>query len=193
MCMQDGCHSDKTAGRLVNSAGYVPSWTPATEADRGILPRPPSQLPVTFCLACDRSRALDPAVSESCNYKEFRAVAFQGPNPVRAPDTSRSSQTRTRLAAAPTRTRKTETRPLGELIEREHAFAPLLVHDPCRIGLHADLPATLGVGIDTLRIAFDVGQIVRGRPEPGLLLLARRSPVGSVHHGASGLEMASER
>jgi hypothetical protein len=89
--------------------------------------------------------------------------------------------------------RVVESRQLRELVEREHALSPLVAHDPRGIGLHAYLPAEIRTGIDSPRVTLDVRQLGRGGPEPGLLLLARGSPVGSVHDRACFLEVARQR
>src|SRR5206468_11540898 len=86
-----------------------------------------------------------------------------------------------------------EARQLRELVERAYALPPLVAHDPGWVDLHAHLLAEIGTGIDTLQVAFHVRHLVRGRPEPGLLLDARRSPVGAVHDRPGLLEVACER
>ena len=83
-------------------------------------------------------------------------------------------------------------RQLGELIERLDALSALAVDNPRRIRLDADLLTQVGSRIQPLCIAFDVGNLGRRGPEPGLLLFAGGSPEGAVHDGLRVCEMPGE-
>jgi hypothetical protein len=86
----------------------------------------------------------------------------------------------------------TEARQFRELVERENTLAALAVDRPRGVCLHSDALAEIGARIDPLRIALHVRQLIGGRPEPGLLLLARGSPVGAVHDSPHLFEVPRE-
>lgn len=83
---------------------------------------------------------------------------------------------------------------LSQLVQGENPLPALLAHDPGRIGLDPDLGAQIRARIHPFGITFYVGQLVGGgRPEPGLLLFARGSPIGAVHDRSRLLEVARQR
>src|SRR5262245_48255106 len=82
---------------------------------------------------------------------------------------------------------------LRQLIERKDSLTPLVADDPRGVGLDADLLTQLRARIDALWVALDVRELFCGRPEPGLLLFARGSPVGAIHDRAGLPQMAGKR
>src|SRR3990172_3802356 len=95
------------------------------------------------------------------------------------------------VTSSPPQRRK--SRKLRQLVEREHALVTLAGDHPGRIRLYADALAEVGPRFEPFRVALDVWEELRRRPEPGLLLFARRSPEGAVHDGATRCEMTGER
>src|SRR5437879_9370800 len=84
---------------------------------------------------------------------------------------------------SPRLSRVAELGELGQALEREHALVLLAVDHPGGIGAHPRPHAALVDGLVIPEgIAFHVRQALRGRPEPGLLLFARGSPVGAIEN-----------
>ena len=90
------------------------------------------------------------------------------------------------------RGREVEAGELGKPVERQDALVLLAVDDPGRVCANRHRRAEILARVEALRIAFHVRQLTDARPEPGLLLLARRSPEGAVEHGAAPREVLGE-
>ena len=88
---------------------------------------------------------------------------------------------------------RAEAGELGQALEAEDGLLAAAGHDPRRIAADLVLGAEIGAGGDAAGVAFDVWQETGGGPEPGLLLPARGSPEGAVHHRARRREVTSQR
>ena len=80
-------------------------------------------------------------------------------------------------------------------VDRASSLPPpgLAIDDPGRERLHPCLSAEVGPRIDALGVTLHVRNLLRRGPEPGLLLLAGRSPECSVHHRFRVGEVLRER
>src|SRR5437588_339513 len=84
-------------------------------------------------------------------------------------------------------------RRLRELLERHDTLVALAADDPGRIAADVGALAAGRVGSDPPRVTLHIREQRRRRPEPGLLLFARGSPVGAVEDGARRGEVTRER
>src|SRR5207245_5572807 len=106
---------------------------------------------------------------------------------------ARAEYRRSGSLRGPRLSRVAELGELGQTREREDALVLLAVDHPGRIGVHTRLHAALIEGLVIPEwIALHVRQAVGGRPEPGLLLFARGSPVGAIEYRLVLLEVLRE-
>src|SRR5262245_8142877 len=86
-----------------------------------------------------------------------------------------------------------EPRKVRELFQGEDALTPVPLEYPGRVRLDSNRLAEIRPGVDTLRITLDVRYLIGGRPEPGLLLFASRSPKRPIHDRAALFQVACQR